>query len=82
MFSFTNKFKGELLKSVWYLRLNFFIWLLVIIHYIECKNKTYGKNCQENCEHCANDSTCHHVDGRYLHGCQAGYKQQFCKLRM
>lgn len=61
-----------------------YIYLLqrrnLIFDFSECVNGKYGLSCENNCNHCQQDTQCHNVNGSCLQGCSPGYIGPFCNI--
>lgn len=47
-------------------------------YYLECKEGTYGDDCQHRCGSCINQSHCYYVNGTCFDGCGPGYLGDKC----
>lgn len=47
----------------------------------DCKEGSYGYECNETCGHCRNNGFCFHINGTCLTGCSAGFTGEVCKKR-
>lgn len=52
----------------------------LIFDFAECENGKYGLHCENNCNHCQQDTQCHNVNGSCLQGCSPGYTGPFCNI--
>ncbi|XP_065926867.1 receptor-type tyrosine-protein phosphatase alpha isoform X2 [Magallana gigas] len=55
------------------------ICLFVQCYARECKNKTYGRNCDKPCGNCFNKAHCHPFNGTCMNGCDTGFRAPRCK---
>lgn len=51
------------------------------INISECDDFRFGKNCGRQCGHCYNNSSCHHINGTCVDGCDRGYQGTECMQR-
>lgn len=52
------------------------------INISECDDYRFGKNCSKQCGHCYNNSSCHHINGTCVEGCDRGYQGTKCMQSM
>lgn len=48
---------------------------------LECSGGMFGEGCSSQCEQCADNLQCHHINGTCLNGCKPGYTSQLCNQR-
>ena len=46
--------------------------------FIECKQFTYGLECNQTCGNCTRGEQCYHVNGSCLSGCDVGVHGDKC----
>ena len=46
--------------------------------FIECKQLTYGLECNKTCGNCSKGEQCNHVNGSCLSGCDVGVHGDKC----
>lgn len=47
----------------------------------DCREGSYGYNCNESCGYCRNNSFCLQINGTCVTGCEAGFMGKVCKTR-
>ena len=59
-------------KSYYYMfrTLTVLCWLFT---YTECDIGTFGRGCREICVQCKENTTCHHINGTCMEGCNPGF---------
>ncbi|XP_052271724.1 uncharacterized protein LOC127872401 [Dreissena polymorpha] len=45
-----------------------------------CRDGTFGKDCKQNCFHCADNTACDKIHGSCTRGCKPGYTGPKCDL--
>ena len=48
--------------------------------FIECKQSTYGLECNHTCGNCRKGESCNHVNGSCLNGCDVGVYGDKCDI--
>ena len=48
--------------------------------FIECKQSTYGLECNNTCGNCRKGESCNHVNGSCLNGCDVGVYGDKCDI--
>lgn len=63
----------------WFL---FYCFFFICFFFTECNAGYYGKNCNNTCGHCWNETPCHHVNGTCDEECDPGYLAPYCSEGM